>query len=125
MTTNLQKEIDNQMAKFEEKFPNFLHEFQREFNKKDVMFNDLPPLERRAIKEKYTNELKSFLSQSSQAIVSACVADFREMVGEMKKECLMCKNFESSHVGHDFEAHTHNRAVDDLLSLLDNYNRKI
>lgn len=44
-----------------DKMPNILHEFQREFNIKDIFFNDLPPLERRAIKNKYVEIVLSLL----------------------------------------------------------------
>ncbi len=113
MTTNLQKEIDNQNAVFEEQYKTIF-----EWGDGDVV--------------KFT-ELASSLAQRDQAIVSACVADFREMVGEVKcrrcslsiSECSKKRWKKPLCVVNGAEWDEHVIGYSSLLSLLDNYNRKI
>jgi len=55
-----------QQSTVEERLSNLLHEFQREFNQKDIKFNGPGPLERRAIKNRYVEEIKSEIQLAEQ-----------------------------------------------------------
>ncbi len=55
-----------QQSTVEERLSSLLHEFQREFNQKDIKFDGPGPLERRAIKNRYVEEIKSELQLSEQ-----------------------------------------------------------
>lgn len=61
----------SQETTVEEKLTNILHEFQREFNAKDAFFNDVPPLERKAIKNKYAEIIKDILAAERAAELQA------------------------------------------------------
>lgn len=54
-----------------------LHEFQREYNKLDNKFNNLPPLERKAIKRKYIKIIE-------EAIALAKEEEMKRIVEEIK-----------------------------------------
>ena len=58
--------MNTQQSTVEERLSNLLHEFQREFNKKDVKFNYPDPLERRTIKNRYVEEIKSEIHLAEQ-----------------------------------------------------------
>ncbi len=107
---DLQKEIDNQMAKFEEKFLYWVVLGSTMNGGSELRWNvgedEMPSIEK----------IKSYLAQSSQAIVSACVVDFREMVGDLPRV-----NFGAVLE----EKRGEYVKLDDLLSLLDNYNNQL
>lgn len=75
-----------QQSTVEERLSNLLHEFQREFNQKDIKFNGPGPLERRAIKNRYVEEIKSEIQLAEQKVMEELLERIKTMIspGQLK-----------------------------------------
>lgn len=58
------------VVEYETKLENILHEFAREYYAKDVFFNDLPPLQRKALKKRYAEILKQSFNSLLDELLS-------------------------------------------------------
>ncbi len=75
-------EVSTWEERFDDVMPNILHEFQRRFNEKDILFNDLPPLERRALKYLFVEKIKELVKEEMKSIREEAKRDEQERINK-------------------------------------------